>query len=143
MQEIIHEGKKKVYSKLDTRKVAVNKTFWKTITPFICSKTPSLFRITLIENKAIISDDQKVAETLSKLFVKVVDKLDIKDFKNISNIDILSNPMEIFIKKYENHPSTIPTAEKCNFTMCFEFKEVNLKNIEKEILNLNIKKAVA
>ena len=143
MQEIIHEGKKKIYSKLDTRKVAVNKTFWKTITHFICSKTPSLFRITLIENKPIISDDQKVAETLSKFFVNVVDKLGIKDFKNISNIDILSNPMEIFIKKYENHPSTIPTAEKFNFTVCFEFKEVNLKDIEKEILNLNIKKAVA
>ena len=42
--------------------------------------------------------------------------------------------MEISIKKYvrfEYHP------------VCFESEEVNLKNIEKEILNLNTKKAVA
>ena len=29
------------------------------------------------------------------------------------------------------------------FTVCFEFEEVNLKDIEKEILNLNTNKAVA
>ena len=44
-----------------------------------------------------------MAETLSKFFVKAVDKLDIKEFKNISNIDGLSDPVEIAIKKYENH----------------------------------------
>ena len=42
-----------------------NKIFWKTITPFLSSKAPSLSRIiTLIENETTISDDQKVAETL-------------------------------------------------------------------------------
>ena len=43
-----------------------------------------------------------MAETLSKLFVKAVDKLDIKGFKNISNIDRLSDLVEIAIKKYKN-----------------------------------------
>ena len=51
--------------------------------------------------------------------------------------------MEIAIKKYENHPSIVAVAEKFNFTVRFEFEEVNLKDIEKEILNLNTKKAVA
>ena len=120
-----------------------NKTFWKTVTPFLSSKAPSLSTITLIENEAIISDDQKVAETLSKFFVKAVDKLEVKEFKNISNIDGLSDPVEIAIKKYENHPSIVAVAEKFNFTVRFEFEEVNLKDIEKEILNLNTKKAVA
>ena len=123
-------------------KITDNKAFWKIITPFISSKAPSLTRITLIENKAIISDDQKVAETLSKFFVKAVDKLDIKEFKNISNIDGLSDPVEIAIKKYENHPSIIAITEKSNFTVHFEFEEVNLTDIEKEILNLNTKKTV-
>ena len=58
-----------------------NKTFWKTITRFISSKAPSLSRITLIENKAIISNDKKVAEALRKFFVKAVDKLEIKNSK--------------------------------------------------------------
>ena len=97
--------RKKNYFKIDTHKITDNKTFWKTITPFLSSKAPSLSRITLIENEAISSDDQKVTETLSKFFVKAVEKLDIREFKNISNIDGLSGPVEIAIKKHENHPS--------------------------------------
>ena len=57
--------RKKFYSKIDTHKIMDNKIFWKTITPFLSSKAPSLSRIiTLIENETTISDDQKVAETL-------------------------------------------------------------------------------
>ena len=114
----------------------------KKITPFISSKAISLSRITQIENEAIISDDQKVAETLSKFFLKAVSKLDIKEFKNILNIDGLYDPVEIAIKKYENYPSIIAITEKFNLTMRFEFEEVNLEDIEKEILNLNTKEAV-
>ena len=51
--------------------------------------------------------------------------------------------MKIPIKKYENHPSIIAITEKFNFTMHFEFEEMNLKDVEKEILNLNTKKAFA
>ena len=75
-----------------------------------------------------------MAETLSKFFVKAVNKLDIKEFKNIL--------MEIAIKKYENYPSIIAITEKFNLTMRFEFEGVNLEDIEKEILNLNTKEAV-
>ena len=50
--------RQKNYSKIDTRKITDNKTFWETITPFISSKAHSLSRITLTENKAISSDDQ-------------------------------------------------------------------------------------
>ena len=85
-----------------------------------------------------------MAETLSKFFVKAVKKLDIREFKNISNIDGLSDPVEIAIMKYENHPSIVAITEKFNFTVLFEFDEVSLKDIEKKILNLNnTKKAVA
>ena len=96
-----------------------NKAFWKTITPFFSSKAPSLSRIALIENEAIISDGQRPAETLSKFFAKAIVKLDIKEFKNISNIDGLSDPLENAIKKYENHPGIIAITEKFNFTVRF------------------------
>ena len=83
-----------------------------------------------------------MTETLSTFFVKAADKLDIKELKNISNIG-LTDPVEIAVKKFENHPSIIAITEKFNFTVCFEFNEVNLKDTEKEILNLNTKKGVA
>ena len=129
--KLYKKERKTFYSKIDTHKITNNKTFWKTITPFLSRKAPSSSRITLIENEAIISDDQKRAETLSKFFVKAVYKLDIREFKNISNINGLSDPVEIAIKKYENHPSIVAITQKFNFTVCFEFEEVNLKDIEK------------
>ena len=95
-----------------------------------------MYRITPIKNEVIIPDDGQKVD-------KAVDKLDIKEFKNISNIGGLSDPVEIAIKKYQNHPSIIAITEKFNFTVPFEFEEVNLKDIEKEILNHNTKKAVA
>ena len=91
--KLYKKKRKKNYSRIDTRRITGNKTFWKTINSFISSKALSLSRNTLIEKQAVISDDQKVAETLSKLFVKTVDKLDIKEFKNLSNIDGLSDPV--------------------------------------------------
>ena len=68
---------------MDTRKIMDNRAFWKTITHFISSKTPNFSRITLIENEATVSDDQKMAETHRKFFVKAADKLDIKEFKHL------------------------------------------------------------
>ena len=141
--KLYEKERKKFSSKIGTRKITDSKTFWKIITPFISSKAPSLSRTTLIENETIISDNQKVGETLSKFFVKAVGKLDTKEFKNISNIDGLSDLVEIAIKKYENHPSIIVITEKFNFTVRFEFEEVNLKDIEKQILNPITDKAVA
>ena len=66
-----------------------------------------------------------MAETLSKFFLKAVDKLDMKELKNISNTDGLSDLVVITIKIYENHPSIIAVTEKFNFTVRFEFEEVN------------------
>ena len=71
--------------------------------------------MTKVLRKAIM---KRCSETLSKFFVKAVDKLDIKEFKNISNIDGLSEPMEIVIKKYENHPSIIVITEKFMILLC-------------------------
>ena len=75
-----------------------------------------------------------MAETLSTFFVKTGDKLDIKEFKKIWNINGLSDSVEIAIKKYENHSSIIAITEKFNFTVRFKSEEVNLKGTEKKKL---------
>ena len=40
--KLYKKERKKIYSKTDTCKITDNKTFWKTITPFLSSKAPSL-----------------------------------------------------------------------------------------------------
>ena len=61
--KLYKKERKKYYSKTDIRKITVNETFWKTITPLNSGKAPSLSKITLIENEIIISAVQKVVET--------------------------------------------------------------------------------
>ena len=75
LQQIIEEGKKKKQIHI---KQWITKHLENSYTPFISSKAPRLPRTTPIENEAVISDHQEVAETVSKFFVKLVDKLDIK-----------------------------------------------------------------
>ena len=139
--------KKNIYSETDTRKITDKKTFWKTITPFISSKAPSLSTITRIENEAIISDDQNVAETLSKFFVKVVDKLDIKEFKKqLKHWWTFWSSGNCYKEIWKSSLLLLKLlliktiTERFNFVVRFEFEKVNLKDIEKEILNLDIKK---
>ena len=54
----------------------------------------------------IISNDDKVAEEFSTFFENAVKSLNIKP-RNLSLEDTtnLSNPVEIAIKKFQNHPS--------------------------------------
>ena len=78
LQQIVEEGKKENFLKQIHIKQWITKHLENSYTTFISSKASRLPRITPIENEAVISDDQKVAETLSKFFVKPIDKLDIK-----------------------------------------------------------------
>ena len=134
--------RKTCYPKININEITDNKAFCETITPFLSSKASRPTRITLIEKEAIIFDDQKVEE-ISNFFGKANEKLDIKACNNISNNVGCSDPLEIGIKKYENHSSIVAITEKFNLNARFEFREVNLKDVEKEILNINTKIAVA
>ena len=124
--------RKTCYPKININEITDNKAFCKTITPFLSSKASRPTRITLIEKEAIIFDDQKVEE-ISNFFGKANEKLDIKACNNISNNVGYSDPLEIGIKKYENHSSIVAITEKFNLNARFE----------KEILNINTKIAVA
>ena len=46
----------------------IKKTFWKTVKPFLPSKTTNPSKITFVENDEFINDDTKVAETLNFFF---------------------------------------------------------------------------
>ena len=54
-----------IYSEININKFRDNKTFWKTITPFLSNKVHLSTRITLIVKKATVFGDEKVTETLS------------------------------------------------------------------------------
>ena len=136
--KLYKKEKKKFYYKFNLSEITDNNVFWKTITPLLYSKAPRSTTTNLTEKEAIIPDDQKVAETLSSFFEEAVDKLDIRGCNNILNTAGYSDAVEITTTKYENHQSTVAITDAR-----LGFREVNLKDVEKEMVNINTEKAVA
>ena len=68
-------------------------------------KVTTFPKISLVENGEIISDKSKVDNPFSNFFESAIDSLGIKT-KEYSNDNYgLKNPVEIAIKKFEQHPS--------------------------------------
>ena len=60
---------------------------------------------------------------------------------SLGNTTNLSDPVEIAIKKFENHPSVQVIRENINLNQEFFFKEVEVDEILKEIRNLDRNKS--
>ena len=131
------------YNNLNVKKITDNKTFWKTIKPFLSDKGPSTQIITLIEKEEIISDDDKVANIFNTFFTNTVKNLDLTISDTIlvicSNVD---DSVLKAIKRYENHPSILNIKKNIgDDNPGFSFSHVEKAEIRKEIRNLNIHKA--
>ena len=135
------KSKRDFYNNLDNRNVTINKLFWKTVKPFFFDKGPMRQKITLIENDEIIGNNKEISEIFNNFFSSIVAKLNIPKYKDLSvNSANSEDPLENLFTKYTNHPSIRAILEKSSNTS-FSLKTVSKKDIEKEILNLNVAKA--
>ena len=55
----------KYYTNLDIKKITDNKTFWKTIKPFLSNKSTKRGKILLSENETILTDEETISETFN------------------------------------------------------------------------------
>ena len=65
---LVRKSKRECYGDLNEKNVTDNKTFWKTVKPFLSSKKTNHSKITLVENDEVINDDAIVSETLNFFF---------------------------------------------------------------------------
>ena len=139
--KLYKKERKNYYNSLDIKNTTDNKQFWKTIKPFLSEKIETTSKIKLKDQDKIISNDDKVAEEFSTFFENAVKSLNIKP-RNLSLEDTtnLSNPVEIAIKKFQNHPSVQVIRENINLNHEFFFKQVEVDEILKEIRNLDSNK---
>ena len=136
--KLYKKERKNYYNSLDIKNITDNKQFWKTIKPFLSEKIKITSKIKLKDQDKIISNNDKVAEEFSTFFENAVKSLNIKP-RNLSLEDTtnLSNPVEIAIKKFQNHPSVQVIRENINLNQGFFFKQVEVDEILKEIRNLD------
>ena len=124
---------------LDLKNMTDNKEFWKTVKPFLSDKVTTFPKISLVEKGEIISDESKVANSFSNFFENAICSLRIKANKHSQENYDLKNPVEIAIKKFEQHPSINLINKNITNSENFHFSPVDHENILKEIINLDNK----
>ena len=138
---LTHKPKRDYYNNLDNRNVTDNKLCWKTVKLFLSDKGPMRQKITLFENDKIIGNNKEISEIFNNFFSSIVAKLNIPKYEDLSVNSINSeDPLENLIIKYKNHPSTRAVLDKSPNTS-FSLKAISKKDIEKDILILNVAKA--
>ena len=88
--------KKDYCSNIDIKKVTNNKTYRKTIKPFLSDKIMSTERITLIDNGDIVSTEQDAAHVLNTFFSNIVTYLEIPEY--IDRDPISNNITDLILK---------------------------------------------
>ena len=135
--------RKKFYYNLDTKDINDNKKFWGTIEPFLSDKGLFSNKITLIESETILADNDKVAETLNYFFSEAPGNLDIvKKQYLLSHTDGLTDPIDVALTKFEQHPSILEIRSKVSVSL-FSFNTVPVEDVVFEIMSLNSNKASA
>ena len=85
------KSKKLYYINLDEKKkVTDNKTFWKTIKPFLSNKIVSREKLALIEEDQIVESDINTVQILNTFFSNIVNHLKIAEYANCDPILVTS-----------------------------------------------------
>ena len=115
--------------------------FWKTVKTFFSDKSPMRQKIALIENGEIIGNNKEILEIFNNFFSSIGAKLNVPKYEDLSVNSVNSeNPLENLVPKYKNHRSITAILGKSP-NISFSLKTVSKKEIEREILNLNVAKA--
>ena len=92
---LLRKTKKNFYKALDEKQVSDSKT-WKNVKPFFSDKGVNSSKITLVEKKAIVIDEEKIANIMNNYFTNITKNLNLKPLNKYKfDIDIFENHISI------------------------------------------------
>ena len=139
---ILRKAKKSYFDQLDPKNITDNKTFWKTVSPYLTNKSKKSEKIILVENENIVVDETELTEIFSVYFHRIVPNLNIEPYEDTFSTCIGSkHPVFSAIEKYKNHPSIVAIKQNVH-EYKFSFTAVNENEVATLINNLDIKKCI-
>ena len=132
---LVRQAKKHIFRHVNTNVFTKNKTFWKTLKPFLTDKVKTKSKITLIKKKysdsstepseEIISDKGKVTEIFNNFLVYIVPNLKIRNNHNC-NMDFqkADDPVLNAMNKYRYHSSIVMINSNIHPESIFSFTTV-------------------
>ena len=141
--KLYKKERKAFFSNLNPSNICDNKTFWKYVQPFFSEKRKISNKITLVDdNDTIVSDDQSISEEVNTFFKNATKSLNIWQTSYLTDE---SNGIEDQVKKaifqHKSHSSIILIKSKITVPELFAFTKTSVRNIERELSNLNTQKA--
>ena len=73
----MRQVKQNYYENLNVKVISDNKTFWKNMKPLFPDKIPTNSKMTIMEDKEIVSDNRKHAELMDTFFSDSIVKLEL------------------------------------------------------------------
>ena len=141
-KRLLKREKKKYFHNLDTKNYTDNKKFWKTVKPLFSNSTGGSQKITLVNGKEIISNDEEIAKTFNDFFIDSVKSMNINGNNDVlTDVEGLTDPVDIALKKFECRPSILDIKENVSIEATFSFSEVQYEDLMLEVNNLDVKKA--
>ena len=108
---------------------------------FFSDKNKATEKITLVSDNKIVSDDLEIAEKFNEFFKNAVHNLNLSSNENLLlSTTHLSDPVQIAIEKYKNHPSILTIQNNVTTDQSFSFQMASTETIYKQISLLNSKK---
>ena len=135
--------KKRYFTNLHVDNYTDNKNLWKAVKPLFSNSGGGSQKITLVKDEKIISNDEEVAETFNQFFKTSIESLNITENRFLLNVtENLNNPVEIALKKFENHPSIIDIKRMVDLDInLFCFFKISEADIKQELQSLKTGKA--
>ena len=135
---------KKSYLKNCTEEgISSSKKFWSFIKPFLTNKGAiSNDFISIKEGEKFIDNENDLVEMFNTHYINIVEKTSGSPPEaSFSDISDQKEVIEKIIKKYEKHPSILKIKKKLNIFERFDLPKATVKDINKLIKQIDIKKA--
>ena len=109
--------------------------------PFLSDKNTVFSQVSMEKNNQTVSDNFDLFEEFSTFFEDAVRSLNVDpDEYYQSDTENWSNPVEIAIRKFENHPSVQAIKQNISVNKDFYFSNTEVSDILKETTALNNEK---
>ena len=123
---LLRNVKTEFYGNLNTNVLTENRSFWKTVKPFLSEKSKKASKITLIEKEKIVSEE--IAKIFNDYFISIPILNMSTNQKFECSVTQENDPLLRIIEKYQNHPS-VQLIKSKNKLRSFKFRETNIDEI--------------
>ena len=113
-----------------------NRQFSKTVEPLLSDEGSQCSQINLVDQDNLILYDKSLSKEFSNFFDTAVKNLYVKGHQ-VSLVNENSDPIDINLNKYVDHPSIFKIKEYFNKYTESNFLEITPNNIKKQTKNLN------